>query len=64
MVGANMIVVDLNPDREAWARSLMTHFVNPKNVSGDLVAHLVELTAAARTTRLTPLATPRLCARR
>src|SRR6202000_112305 len=46
MVGADMIVgVDLNPDREAWGRQFgMTHFVNPKDVSGDLVAHLVALT--------------------
>ena len=46
LVGANMIVgVDLNPAREALARKFgMTHFVNPKDVQGDLVAHLVELT--------------------
>src|SRR5689334_24173775 len=46
MVGAGMIVgVDLNPKREALARQFgMTHFVNPKEVKGDLVAHLVELT--------------------
>jgi len=46
MVGADMIVgVDINPKREALARKLgMTHFVNPKEVGGDLVAHLVELT--------------------
>ncbi len=46
MVGANMIVgIDLNPAREALARQFgMTHFVNPKDVKGDLVAHLVELT--------------------
>jgi len=46
MVGANMIVgVDLNPGREAIARRFgMTHFVDPKAVGGDLVAHLVELT--------------------
>jgi S-(hydroxymethyl)glutathione dehydrogenase/alcohol dehydrogenase len=46
MVGANMIVgVDINPAREALARKFgMTHFVNPKDVPGDLVAHLVELT--------------------
>ena len=46
MVGANMIVgVDLNPAREALARSFgLTHFVNPKDVDGDLVAYLVELT--------------------
>jgi len=46
MVGANMIVgVDLNPAREALARKFgLTHFVNPKEVNGDLVAYLVELT--------------------
>jgi len=46
MVGANMIVgVDLNPARESLARQFgMTHFVNPKEIKGDLVAHLVELT--------------------
>jgi S-(hydroxymethyl)glutathione dehydrogenase/alcohol dehydrogenase len=46
MVGANMIVgVDLNPKREALARRFgLTHFVNPKDVKGDLVAYLVELT--------------------
>jgi S-(hydroxymethyl)glutathione dehydrogenase/alcohol dehydrogenase len=46
MVGANMIVgVDLNPAREALARKVgLTHFVNPKDVGGDLVPHLVELT--------------------
>jgi S-(hydroxymethyl)glutathione dehydrogenase / alcohol dehydrogenase len=46
MVGANMIVgVDLNPSKRSLAEKLgMTHFVNPKEVEGDLVAHLVELT--------------------
>jgi len=46
MVGANRIVgVDTNPGREALARKFgMTDFVNPKEVRGDLVAHLVELT--------------------
>ena len=46
MAGADMIVgVDINPAREALARQFgMTHFVNPKEVAGDLVAHLVELT--------------------
>jgi S-(hydroxymethyl)glutathione dehydrogenase / alcohol dehydrogenase len=46
MVGADMIVgVDINPGREEMARKFgMTHFVNPKDVGGDLVAHLVELT--------------------
>jgi S-(hydroxymethyl)glutathione dehydrogenase/alcohol dehydrogenase len=46
MVGANMIVgVDLNPKRKSLGEKFgMTHFVNPKEVKGDLVAHLVELT--------------------
>src|SRR5580698_6772985 len=46
MVGADKIIgVDLNPAREPLARALgMTHFVNPKDVRGDLVAHLVEVT--------------------
>src|SRR5664279_4345364 len=46
MVGANMIVgVDINPSREDLARKFgMTHFVNPKEAQGDLVAHLVALT--------------------
>jgi S-(hydroxymethyl)glutathione dehydrogenase/alcohol dehydrogenase len=46
LAGADMIVgVDLNPAREAVARKLgATHFVNPADVGGDLVAHLVELT--------------------
>jgi len=46
MVGASQIVgVDLNPDRRAIAQKFgMTHFVNPTEVKGDLVAHLVELT--------------------
>jgi len=46
MVGANMIVgVDINPRKKALAEKLgMTHFVNPKEVKGDLVPYLVELT--------------------
>src|SRR5512147_1576337 len=46
MVGASMIVgVDINPKREEWRRRFgMTHFVDPKKVEGDLVAHLVALT--------------------
>jgi len=46
MVGADKIIgVDLNPAREAIGRRFgMTHFVNPKEIKGDLVAHLVELT--------------------
>ena len=46
LIGANMIVgVDMNNDKKAWGEKFgMTHFVNPNEVSGDLVAHLVELT--------------------
>ncbi len=46
MVGADKIIgVDINPARESMARQFgMTHFVNPKDIEGDLVAHLVELT--------------------
>jgi S-(hydroxymethyl)glutathione dehydrogenase / alcohol dehydrogenase len=46
IAGASMIVgVDVNPAREALARKFgVTHFVNPKEVKGDLVPYLVELT--------------------
>jgi len=46
MVGANMIVgVDLNNGRKEMAEKFgMTHFVNPKEIGGDIVPHLVELT--------------------
>jgi S-(hydroxymethyl)glutathione dehydrogenase/alcohol dehydrogenase len=46
MVGARMIVgVDLNPERRAIAETFgMTHFVNPKDVKGDVVQHIVALT--------------------
>jgi S-(hydroxymethyl)glutathione dehydrogenase/alcohol dehydrogenase len=46
LVGANKIIgVDLNPKRKPLAEKFgMTHFVNPKEVGGDLVAHLVALT--------------------
>ena len=46
LVGANKIIgVDVNPKREALARKFgMTHFVNPKEVKGDLVPYLVDLT--------------------
>ncbi len=46
MVGADRIIgVDLNPQREALGRRFgMTDFVNPAELGGDLVAHLVELT--------------------
>ena len=46
LVGADMIVgVDVNPAKAALGRKFgMTHFVDPKEAAGDLVAHLVELT--------------------
>ncbi len=46
MVGADRIIgVDRDPAREALARQFgLTHFVDPRQVAGDLVAHLVELT--------------------
>jgi S-(hydroxymethyl)glutathione dehydrogenase/alcohol dehydrogenase len=46
MAGANMIVgVDINPARESLAKKFgMTHFVNPKEVGGDIVPYLVNLT--------------------
>jgi len=46
LAGANMIIgVDINPAREALGRQFgMTHFVNPKDVEGDLVPYLVALT--------------------
>ena len=46
MVGAEMIVgVDLNPNRRATAEKFgITHFVNPSEVEGDLVPHLVDVT--------------------
>ncbi|WP_116808463.1 S-(hydroxymethyl)glutathione dehydrogenase/class III alcohol dehydrogenase [Steroidobacter cummioxidans] len=46
LAGANKIVgVDINPSRKALAEQYgMTHFVNPKEVEGDLVPYLVSLT--------------------
>ena len=46
LAGADIIVgVDLNPAREPLAGKFgMTHFVNPKEVEGDLVAYLVDIT--------------------
>jgi S-(hydroxymethyl)glutathione dehydrogenase / alcohol dehydrogenase len=46
LAGANLIVgVDVNPARAELGKKFgLTHFVNPKEVGGDLVAHLVELT--------------------
>jgi len=46
LASADMIIgVDLNPDKKAWGERFgMTHFVNPNEVEGDLVAHLVNIT--------------------
>jgi S-(hydroxymethyl)glutathione dehydrogenase/alcohol dehydrogenase len=46
LAGASMIIgVDINPARKSLAEKFgMTHFVNPKEVGEDLVAHLLELT--------------------
>lgn len=46
LAGADMIVgVDINPAKRALAEKFgMTHFVNPKEVEGDLVPYLVNLT--------------------
>jgi S-(hydroxymethyl)glutathione dehydrogenase/alcohol dehydrogenase len=47
LAGANMIVgVDINPARKTLAGKFgMTHFVDPKEVGGDLAAYLVNLTS-------------------
>ncbi len=46
LAGAGRIIgVDINPGREEMARRFgLDQFVNPKDVQGDLVAHLIELT--------------------
>jgi len=46
MVGANKIIgVDINPSKRTLAEKLgMTHFINPREIEGDLVAHIIELT--------------------
>jgi S-(hydroxymethyl)glutathione dehydrogenase / alcohol dehydrogenase len=46
LASADMIIgVDINPDRKAWGERFgMTHFVNPKEVAGDLVPYLVDMT--------------------
>ena len=46
LANADMIIgVDLNNDRKAWGERFgMTHFVNPKEIQGDLVAHIVNMT--------------------
>jgi S-(hydroxymethyl)glutathione dehydrogenase/alcohol dehydrogenase len=46
LAGADMIIgVDINPGRKALAEKFgLTHFVDPREAEGDLVAHLVNLT--------------------
>jgi S-(hydroxymethyl)glutathione dehydrogenase/alcohol dehydrogenase len=46
MVGASQIIgVDLNPAKRQLAEQMgMTDYVNPREVQGDLVGHIVELT--------------------
>ena len=46
LAGADMIIgVDINNDKKAWGERFgMTHFVNPKEVGGDLVPYLVNMT--------------------
>ena len=46
LAGADMIIgVDLNDDKKAWGERFgMTHFVNPKEIGGDIVAHIVNMT--------------------
>ncbi len=46
LAGADMIIgVDLNNDRKAWGEKFgMTHFVNPKEIDGDIVPYIVNMT--------------------
>jgi len=46
LVGANMIIgVDTNNDKKPWGERFgMTHFVNPKEIGGDVVQHIVDMT--------------------
>src|SRR5499433_3053163 len=46
LAGADMIIgVDLNNDKKSWGERFgMTHFVNPKEIGGELVPHLVNMT--------------------
>jgi len=46
LAGADMIIgVDINPAKKTWGERFgMTHFVNPKEIGGDIVAHIVNLT--------------------
>jgi S-(hydroxymethyl)glutathione dehydrogenase/alcohol dehydrogenase len=46
MAGANKIIgVDLNASKKSLAEKFgMTHFVNPKDIDGDVVANIVDIT--------------------
>ncbi|OAP41847.1 S-(hydroxymethyl)glutathione dehydrogenase/class III alcohol dehydrogenase [Sinorhizobium americanum] len=46
LAGADMIIgVDLNNDKKVWGEKFgMTHFVNPTEIDGDIVAYLVNMT--------------------
>ncbi|TJZ92205.1 S-(hydroxymethyl)glutathione dehydrogenase/class III alcohol dehydrogenase [Paracoccus gahaiensis] len=46
LAGADMIIgIDLNNDRKEMAERFgMTHFVNPKEIDGNIVQHIVEMT--------------------
>ncbi|MDB5528468.1 MAG: S-(hydroxymethyl)glutathione dehydrogenase/class alcohol dehydrogenase [Devosia sp.] len=46
LAGADMIIgVDLNNSKKAWGERFgMTHFVNPKEIDGDIVPHIVSMT--------------------
>jgi S-(hydroxymethyl)glutathione dehydrogenase/alcohol dehydrogenase len=46
LAGADMIIgVDVNNDKKEWGERFgMTHFVNPKEIDGDVVPYIVNLT--------------------
>jgi S-(hydroxymethyl)glutathione dehydrogenase/alcohol dehydrogenase len=46
LAGADMIIgVDLNNDKKEWGEKFgMTHFVNPAEIDGDVVSHIVNMT--------------------
>ncbi|WP_196258694.1 S-(hydroxymethyl)glutathione dehydrogenase/class III alcohol dehydrogenase [Pelagibacterium limicola] len=46
VAGADMIIgVDINNDKKEWGERFgMTHFVNPREIGGDVVQHIVNMT--------------------
>ena len=46
LAGASMIIgIDLNPARKEWGERFgMTHFVNPANIDGNIVDHVINMT--------------------